>query len=130
MSAARRLLIAFALLWVAGCAAPETAPAPHDPQRGQDESVVPGTIGVVVQSGQAGVVIAAVGRHGPAAAAGLRVGDVVLRYNGASVTNGRQFYALVLDSPPGSTARVDVLREGKTHRVDVRVEEIDTALRA
>jgi hypothetical protein len=35
----------------------------------------------------------------------------------------------MLDSAPGSTVQLELLREGRMHRVDVPVEQIDTTLR-
>jgi S1-C subfamily serine protease len=89
------------------------------------QSVVPGTIGVSVRQDHARVVIAAVSMGNP-----LRVGDVVLRYNGETVTSARQFYRLVVDSAPGSVASVEVMREGATRAIDVPVVELDTVPRA
>jgi S1-C subfamily serine protease len=94
-----------------------------------DESLVPGTIGVTVKASAAGVVIAAMGKESPAAGAGLRVGDVLLRYNGVSVADSRQFYGLMLDSFPGSTVSLEVLREGAVLRLEVPVRQVDTSLR-
>ena len=77
----------------------------------------------------AGVIVAAVAVQGPAAEAGVRVGDVVQRYNGVSVVDTLQFYRLMLDSPPGSTVQVELLRDGSVLRIAVPVEETDTAPR-
>ncbi len=104
------------LLALAACA---QTPAPAG------DSVVPGTIGVTVRQQQAGVVVAAVGKTGPAARSGVRVGDVVLRYNGEAVSSSRQFYRLVVDSPPGSMARLELLREGAVRELEVPVNELD-----
>ena len=93
------------------------------------DSVVPGTIGVLVSPASSGVIVAAIAAEGPAAQAGVRVGDVVQRYNGVSVIDTRQFYRLVLDSPPGSRVQVELLRDGSVLRIAVPVEETDTAPR-
>jgi S1-C subfamily serine protease len=107
----RTLLVLAALL--AACV---QAPV-HEPA----DSVVPGTIGVIVRQEGSGVVVSAV-RSGNE----LRVGDVVLRYNGAAVGSPRQFYRLMIDSAPGSVARLDVLRGGAVHTLEVPVRELDT----
>jgi S1-C subfamily serine protease len=104
------------LMALAGCA---QAPVPPE------ESVVPGTIGVTVRQDGPAVVVSAV-RAGSAA----RVGDVVVRYNGEAVASPRQFYRLVVDSPPGSVARLEVLREGAPRVLDVPVRELDLMPRA
>jgi S1-C subfamily serine protease len=111
----RTLLVVAALL--AACAqAPVQDPA---------DSVVPGTIGVIVLQDGSGVVVSAV-RKGNA----LRVGDVVLRYNGEAVVSPRQFYRLMVDSTPGSVARLDVMRGGTVYTLEVPVRELDTMPRA
>ena len=115
------LLCAFA----AGCASHEPPPASTP----TPDSVVPGTIGVFVAPGSAGVVVAAVAAEGPAAQAGMRVGDVVQRYNGVSVSDTRQFYRLMLDSVPGSRVELELFRDGSVVRIAVPVEETDTAPR-
>jgi S1-C subfamily serine protease len=124
-----RLVLAIGLFVATGCVTRDAPPVTPEPVIAGAESVVPGTIGIVVKAGPAGVVVTAVGKDSPAAAAGLRVGDVLLRYNGVSVADSRQFYTLMLDSAPGSTVQVELLREGRMHRVDVPVEQIDTTLR-
>jgi S1-C subfamily serine protease len=112
-------------VFVAACASHEPPPASEPPP----ESVVPGTIGVVVTPAAAGIVVAAMAADGPAAEAGMRVGDVVQRYNGVSVLDTRQFYRLVLDSAPGSRVELELLREGSVIRIAVPVRETDTASR-
>jgi serine protease Do len=109
------LLVAAAL---AGCAQP--------PVQLPADSVVPGTIGVIVRQQESRVVVSAVAKS----SSDLRVGDVVLRYNGAAITSARQFYQLVFDSPPGSIARLEVLREGAARTLEIRVRELDLMPRA
>ena len=84
------------------------------------DSVVPGTIGVIVRQDGPAVVVSAV-RKGTE----LRVGDVVLRYNGKAVVSPRQFYRLVVESAPGSEARLEVLRKGRERALEVLVRELD-----
>jgi S1-C subfamily serine protease len=107
----RTLLVLAALL--AACA---QAPVPEPA-----DSVVPGTIGVIVRQDGSDVVVSAV-RDGNA----LRVGDVVLRYNGEAVGSPRQFYRLMIDSAPGSVVRLDVRRGDTVHTLEVPVRELDT----
>jgi S1-C subfamily serine protease len=103
---------------LAACAQAQVAAPPQD-------SVVPGTIGVVAREVESRVVIAAVGNDSPAAQSGVRVGDQVVRYNGVPVANLRHFYRLVVDSPPGSVARLEVLRAGTPQVLQVPVEQLD-----
>lgn len=93
-----------------------------------EDSLIPGTIGVSVRQENAQVIVAAVGKSSPAS--GVRVGDVVLRYNGETVSSPRQFYRLVVDSPPGSLARLEVMREGAVRMLEIPVRELDLMPRA
>lgn len=114
-----------ALMLAAGCAS-RSSPALAQ----VNDSPLPGTIGVVVQAAPAGVRVTALGEGSPAAVAGVRMGDIVLRFNGTAVADGRQFYRLVTGSRPGSVAQVEVLRDGVVHRLEVPVQQIDTTPRA
>jgi S1-C subfamily serine protease len=111
---------------LAACARPEAAPAPEPASAAAEDSVVPGTIGVLVRPGPSGVVVTAVGESGPAARSGVRVGDLVVRYNGEPISSPRQFYRLMVDSRPGSIARLELRREGAVRTLDVPVEQLDT----
>ncbi|HEY1287865.1 MAG TPA: PDZ domain-containing protein [Burkholderiales bacterium] len=121
-----RTVLACAL--TAACAGGDPPATAQEPQAARD-SVVPGTIGVFVAPASAGVVVAAVAADGPAQQAGMRVGDVVRSYDGVAVVNTRQFYRLMLESPPGRRVQMELLRDGAVLRVDVPVEETDTAPR-
>lgn len=112
------------LVVLAACARPEVPPAP-EPAPAED-SVVPGTIGIVVRPGPLGVTVAAVGERGSAARGGVRVGDVLLRYNGEAISSPRQFYRLIIDSRPGSVAQLELRREGTVRLLEVPVEQLDT----
>jgi S1-C subfamily serine protease len=110
------------LLLLAACAgqpAPPSAAVAH-------ASLLPGSIGVLVEREAAGIVVSAVHKESAAAKAGVRAGDVVLRYNGAPVADAREFNSRVVDSPPGSTVQVELLRDGKVHRLELPVRELDT----
>ncbi|HZQ75295.1 MAG TPA: PDZ domain-containing protein [Burkholderiales bacterium] len=110
--------LAVSLLALAGCAygsGPRT-----------DQEVVPGTIRVSVQPSAEGVVVGAVAPGSPASRAGLLPGDVVVSYNGASITSVRQLESLVLESEPGSRARIGIRRAGRAVEVEVPVEEVST----
>jgi S1-C subfamily serine protease len=107
------------------CTAFVSACAPAPPLSNED-SVVPGSIGVTVRQENATVIVTGVRRNGPAAGAGVRVGDVVLRFDGEPVTGQRQFYRLIVDRRPGSVVRLELLRGGAVKVLDVPVEQLDT----
>jgi S1-C subfamily serine protease len=121
----RRIGLGSILALVTACAqAPTLAPTLSN-----EDSVVPGSIGVMVRQEHATVIVTGVKTNGPAAAAGVRVGDVVLRLNGEPVTAPRQFYRLVVASPPGSVVRLELLRGGAVEVLEVPVQQLDTAPR-
>jgi serine protease Do len=70
---------------------------------------------------ETGVEITLVEPDGPAEKAGLKVGDVVLRYNGQKVEGNDQFARLVRETPAGREVKVDINRGGIQQTVTVRV---------
>ena len=100
------------------------APQPREAPTGPD-SLLPGSIGVLVREEAAGLVVTALREDGPAAQSGLRRGDVLLRYNGVPLSGLREFNRRVIDTPPGSIARIDLLRDGDERVLEVPVRELD-----
>lgn len=72
---------------------------------------------------QWGVVLGDVYPGGPAAAAGLRIGDIVLAMDGKTMENGRQLDVNVYQRPIGAIAGLTVLRGPDTLNVQVPVIE-------
>jgi serine protease Do len=66
-----------------------------------------------------GVTIDQVGENSPASKAGLQKGDVVTEFNGQHVEGGLEFERLVRETPPGRTAKLSVLRNGKNQSLSV-----------
>lgn len=83
-----------------------------------------------------GVPVVSVSPGGPAAAAGIRAGDVLLSVNGRSLKaeNGRTPQAALLEFmgsvEPGSTVAVEYRREGRTTKVDVIAEPLRSEILA
>jgi serine protease Do len=71
--------------------------------------------------GNRGALIAQVTPHGPAAQAGLEAGDVITSYDGKVLDAHTSLPTLVAGTPIGHTVPVEVVRDGKTRRVDVTV---------
>ncbi|WP_298667918.1 Do family serine endopeptidase [uncultured Sphingomonas sp.] len=69
----------------------------------------------------AGEIIGRVEPNGPAAKAGLRAGDVVMKVNGTAVTPDTTLSYLIANVSPGSTVRLDVVREGKPVSITANV---------
>ncbi|TVR97228.1 MAG: DegQ family serine endoprotease [Rhodospirillales bacterium] len=82
-----------------------------------------------------GALVADVMADGPAAAAGLEKGDVILQFDGRSVNEMRQLPRIVADTEVGRTVGVEVWRGGREITVDVTVgaleeEEVQVSGRA
>ena len=74
----RRVAFALLLLVVAACSG--------TPPRSDTGSVVPGSIGAIVDATAAGVRVRELDPDGPAARAGLRAGDLITRCDDEPVT--------------------------------------------
>ena len=68
-----------------------------------------------------GEIIARVEPGGPAARAGLKVGDVVTQVNGNAVNPDNSLSRLVAAVPPGQAARLNVIRNNRPETVTVTV---------
>ena len=68
-----------------------------------------------------GVVIRGIQQGGPAERAGMKVFDVVLEIGGKSTRNVPQLLARIAELPPGSSAKVRIVRSGNDVEVDVLV---------
>lgn len=71
----------------------------------------------------AGVLIAGVEPGSPADKAGLKRGDVVLKYDGKAVENAIELPRLVASSKPGTYATLDVWRQGASQTIKVTLGE-------
>jgi Do/DeqQ family serine protease len=77
-------------------------------------------------TGTRGALVYSMYRTSPAYEAGLRPGDVVVRFNGQEVENDAQLRRLLSDTKAGTTARIEVLREGKRQTIEVPVVQQST----
>src|SRR5207253_8408244 len=98
--------------------------------------VVRGWLGVVIQDltdelassfgvrEREGVLVADVMKGGPAEAAGLRPGDVVVELNGTRIHEVPDLQRHIANVAPGQRVRLGVVREGAPQRVTVTVAEM------
>jgi len=70
-----------------------------------------------------GVAIEKVMENSPAAAAGLQVGDVIIKFNGEDVTGARKLTRLVGEVDPDHQARITVLRGGREQDVTATLDK-------
>lgn len=71
-----------------------------------------------------GAIVTSVERDSPADRAGLQAGDVIVAFNGTPVASADDLVPRVSSAPPGSRVRLTVMRDGRTHTVEVTVEEL------
>ncbi|MDY7017263.1 MAG: DegQ family serine endoprotease [Nitrospirota bacterium] len=72
--------------------------------------------------GQAqGALVADVIKGGPADRAGIQRGDIVAEFNGKPIDRYSKLPLIVSSVPPGSIARVKIIRNGKAHLLQVKV---------
>jgi serine protease Do len=72
-----------------------------------------------------GAVVTQVEPDSPASKAGLKTGDVIVGLNGNTVSNSGELQVEVGQKQPGTTIKLDVLRNGKTMTVPVTLEAMD-----
>ncbi|MCX7933489.1 MAG: DegQ family serine endoprotease [Rhodovarius sp.] len=77
-----------------------------------------------LRNGARGALVARVQEGGPAAAAGIRSGDVVLRFNNQEVREMRNLPRLVADTPVGAQVPVVLWRDGQEVTVVVTLGEL------
>ncbi len=70
-----------------------------------------------------GVLVGDVQEKSPAAEAGLKAGDLILKFDGKPIGDMQQLVGLVDRSPVGSRRPIELLRDGKRMTVDVLLRE-------
>jgi len=65
-----------------------------------------------------------VAENSPAAEAGVKVGDVIVEYNGKSVPRSQDFPLLVADTLPGQKATLKIIRDKREQTVPVKIGEL------
>jgi serine protease Do len=71
-----------------------------------------------------GALVAGLAEGGPAAEAGLKSGDVILRYDDHELARSGDLPPLVGATPPGGKVELEVLRDGKTRMLRVEIGEL------
>ncbi len=75
-----------------------------------------------------GALVSSVEKSSPAARAGIETGDVILKFNGKPIERSTDLPPLVAEMAPGSSATLELLRNGKTQSLTVNVGEAPTGL--
>jgi len=71
-----------------------------------------------------GVVITRVQSNSPAAKAGLKKEDVIQQFDGKALENADQLSTWVASTPPGASAKMQILRNGKSMTLTVKLGEL------
>jgi serine protease Do len=95
--------------------------------------VVRGWLGVVIQDvtpelaqsfglkEPTGALVADIEPGSPADKAGIKKGDIILKFNGKEITKTKELPTIVAMTPVGETVTVTILRDGKTSDVTLKV---------
>jgi len=77
-----------------------------------------------------GAVVTNVEKGSPADRAGLKLGDVILAYNGSKIEDPNELPRMVAATKPGDKATLEVWRNGKAERLAVSVGEFPAEAKA
>ncbi len=77
--------------------------------------------------GDAGAVVTRITPNGPAAQAGLRPGDVVVRFNGRDIADSRALTRMVGESQVGTDVVIDIVRDSRRSQITARIERLEEA---
>lgn len=104
-----------------GFAVPSNTVRDVIPRLERGETIKRAYLGVSTSGGASGVTIAAVTAGGPAAAAGLQVGDVVRSVGGSRVNDSDDVAAAIQDRRPGESVAVEIARGGSDQTIQVEL---------
>jgi serine protease Do len=99
-----------------------------------DHKVVRGSIGITFQSAlsssvgrvygfKSGVLVNSVEPKGPAAAAGIQPGDVIVSIDGRTIKDGDDLVADISARHPGSSVKLGYMRNGKVNTATVNIAD-------
>jgi serine protease Do len=69
-----------------------------------------------------GIIVSEVEEGGPAAKAGLKVGDIILNVNGQEINSGDDLTQILIDASPGDVLKMQIYREHKTFSVSLKLD--------
>ena len=106
-----------------GFAVPSNTVRDVIPRLERGESIKRAYLGVSTSGDSGRTTVAAVSAGGPAAAAGLRVGDVIVAVDGRKIADPDDVAAAIQDRHPGESVKVEVQRDGSSQTLDVTLAE-------
>ncbi len=75
--------------------------------------------------GENGAVVTRVTPDGPAATAGLRPGDIVLKFNNRDVTDSRSLTRMVGEAQVGTSVPLEIVRDGRRMTLTASIERLE-----
>ena len=69
-----------------------------------------------------GALVYTMNRNDPAYLAGLKPGDIVVRFNKTTITEQSQLQRLIAESPVGTTATLEVIRAGERRTIELPIQ--------
>jgi serine protease Do len=72
-----------------------------------------------------GALVSDIMPNSPAAKAGLKKGDVIIRFNDKEVPDSLTLRRLVASTPPKQTVKIEIIRQGKNYTIWVTLEEYE-----
>ncbi len=99
--------------------------------------VVRGWLGVMIQTitpelkdkldlkDEKGALVADVTSGGPAEKAGIKRGDVIVTFDGKEIKEMKELPYIVGSTPVGKEVTVEVIRKGRTERIQVKIGELE-----
>jgi putative serine protease PepD len=91
------------------------------PQLEQGKTIRRAFLGVTTTQGTKGAKIVEVTPSGPADTSGIRAGDEIVGINGKDVTSSDAVGTIIEALQPGDSAQVEVLRNGATQTITVKL---------
>jgi serine protease Do len=77
--------------------------------------------------GENGAVVTRVTPDGPAATAGLRPGDIVLKFNNRDVTDSRSLTRMVGEAQVGTSVPLEIVRDGRRMTLTASIQRLEEA---
>jgi serine protease Do len=94
------------------------------------QDITPEIAGALGVAPGEGVLVANVGANTPAGKSGIKQGDIIVKFNGKPVKTVSGLRNAVASIKPGASIATEVLREGKSKTINVKVEEQPQDMRA